>query len=160
MPTLLLTTKIKAPIERVFDLARSLDLHKISTGKSNEEAIAGKTSGLINEGEAVTWLATHLGVRQTLTTLITKMERPAMFQDKMVKGAFKSMLHDHLFEQQGEYTIMKDVFHFESPGGILGKIVNMLFLTRYMQNVLEERNKVIKEFAEGEKYKEIFNSKF
>ena len=157
MATIHLTTSIKAPIERVFDLARSIDLHKSSTGKSNEEAIAGKTSGLINEGETVTWLATHLGVRQTLTTLITKMERPFMFQDQMVKGAFKSMSHDHLFEQQGEYTIMKDIFSFESPGGIFGQLFNKIFLTQYLQNFLEERNRMIKEFAEGEKHKGIMN---
>lgn len=160
MPTIYLTTQIKAPIERVFDLARSLDLHKISTGKSNEEAIAGKITGLINEGEWVTWRATHFGIRQTLTTLITKMERPIMFQDRMQKGAFKSMWHDHLFEQQGEYTIMKDIFHFESPAGILGQLFNQLILTQYLQNLLEERNQVIKEFAESEKHREILNFEF
>lgn len=155
MPTLYLTTKIKAPIERVFDLARSLDLHKISTGDSKEEAIAGKTSGLINEGEQVTWLATHFGVKQTLTSLITKMERPYFFQDKMIKGAFKSLLHDHSFEQSGEYTIMKDVFRFEAPLGILGKLANALFLTRYLKNLLEERNRIIRAYAEGEEYKQL-----
>jgi len=155
MPTLYLTTTIKAPIERVFDLARSLDLHKISTGKSREEAIAGRTSGLIKAGEEVTWRATHLGIRQTLTSLITRMERPFMFQDQMKKGTFKSLSHDHLFEQKGEYTIMKDIFHFESPGGWLGEIFNSLFLTKYLHSVLEERNRVIKEFAESERYKEI-----
>ncbi len=157
MATILLTTKIKAPIERVFDLARSLDLHKISTAKSNEEAIAGKTSGLINAGESVTWRATHLGVRQELSTHITKMEPPLFFQDEMKKGAFKSMCHDHIFETEGEYTIMKDVFRFESPGGILGTFFNAIFLTNYMKKVLEERNKAIKEYAEGRKYKEILN---
>ena len=155
MPTIHLTTTIKAPIERVFDLSRSLDLHKISTGDSKEEAIAGKTSGLINEGEQVTWLATHLGVKQTLTSLITKMDRPHFFQDKMVKGAFKSLVHDHSFEQAGEYTIMKDVFRFESPLGILGEFANALFLTNYLKNLLEERNAIIREYAEGEKYKQL-----
>jgi ligand-binding SRPBCC domain-containing protein len=151
MPTIHLTTTIKAPIERVFDLARNLDLHKISTGNSKEEAIGGKTSGLINEGEEVTWLATHLGVRQTLTTMITKMERPSYFQDVMKKGAFKKMMHDHIFEQQGDFTIMKDVFYFESPAGILGQLFNAVFLQRYLQNLLEERNVVIKEYAELDK---------
>ncbi len=157
MPTLHLTTTIKAPIARVFDLARSLDLHKLSTASSNEEAISGKTNGLINAGEEVTWRATHLGVRQNLTTLITKMDRPYMFQDQMKKGAFKSLLHDHLFEQEGEYTIMKDVFRFESPGWIFGQLFNTLFLNNYLKELLQERNRLIKEYAEGEKYKEILN---
>ncbi len=157
MPTLILTTIIKAPVERVFDLARSLDLHKISTGKSNEEAIAGKTHGLINEGETVTWRATHLGIRQTLTTLITQMDRPSHFQDRMEKGAFKSMIHDHYFEPKGEEIIMQDVFQFESPGGWIGHLVNALFLTRYMKKVLEERNQIIKLYAESDLYQKILS---
>ena len=45
-------------------------------------------------------------------------------------------------------TIMKDVFVFESPLGILGKLFNWLVLTRYMTELLTLRNKVIKETAE------------
>jgi ligand-binding SRPBCC domain-containing protein len=149
MTTINLSTKIKAPIEKVFDLARNLDLHKISTGNSKEEAVGEITSGLISQGEEVTWRATHLGVRQELTTYITKMERPFYFQDEMKKGAFKKMFHDHLFEEEGEYTIMKDIFHFESPFGIIGTFFNKCYLTRYMRALLEERNRVIKEYAEG-----------
>jgi ligand-binding SRPBCC domain-containing protein len=155
MPTLHLTTTIKAPVERVFDLARSLDLHKISTGDSKEEAIAGTTSGLIKEGEQVTWLATHLGVRQTLTSLITKMDRPHFFQDRMLQGAFKSLVHDHSFVQAGEFTVMKDIFYFESPFGIFGKIANVLFLTKYLDKLLKERNAIIRKYAEGEEYKQL-----
>ncbi|HTK20200.1 MAG TPA: hypothetical protein VL442_11820 [Mucilaginibacter sp.] len=43
---------------------------------------------------------------------------------------------------------MKDVFEFESPLGILGKIFNKLILTRNMTDLLKERNRVIKEAAE------------
>ena len=148
MPVITIFTEIKAPINQVFNLARDLDLHKISTGKSNEEAIAGKITGLINEGEYVTWRATHLGVRQTLTTHITKMNFPDFFQDVMLKGAFTKMTHDHYFEENGEITIMKDVFDFESPFGFIGKIFNTIFLTKYMKQLLFERNRVIKEYAE------------
>jgi hypothetical protein len=61
MPKIELHTEIDAPIERVFDLARSIDLHMLSTSHTNEKAIAGKTSGLIGLGEWVTWRAKHLG---------------------------------------------------------------------------------------------------
>ena len=49
-----LTTDINAPIGRVFDLARSIDLHMNSTSKTGERAVAGVTSGLIGAGEQVT----------------------------------------------------------------------------------------------------------
>jgi ligand-binding SRPBCC domain-containing protein len=66
----------------------------------------------------------------------------------MVNGAFKSFRHEHYFTTSGNQTIMKDVFEFESPLGILGKIFNKLILTRNMTDLLKERNRVIKEAAE------------
>jgi hypothetical protein len=43
---------------------------------------------------------------------------------------------------------MRDVFIFESPLGLLGKLANWLFLKRYMTRLLVKRNLVIKEEAE------------
>jgi len=54
MVTIYLETLIKADIHKVFDLARDIDLHQKSTSKTNEKAIAGRTSGLIEENETVT----------------------------------------------------------------------------------------------------------
>ena len=51
MPTINLTTEINAPIEICFDLSRSIDLHKQSMEHTKEEAIAGRTSGLIEDGD-------------------------------------------------------------------------------------------------------------
>ncbi|MFT3687390.1 MAG: hypothetical protein QM783_21120 [Phycisphaerales bacterium] len=51
MTTIHLITKIKAPVQTVFDLARNIDIHQQSTSKSNEKAIGGITSGLINLNE-------------------------------------------------------------------------------------------------------------
>lgn len=48
MPTIQLETIIDADIKICFDLSRSIDLHQISTAKTNEKAIAGVTAGLIN----------------------------------------------------------------------------------------------------------------
>ncbi len=50
---------------------------------------------------------------------------------------------------------MKDIFEFEAPFGILGKIASTLFLTNYMRRFLEIRNNTIKEFAESEEWKKI-----
>lgn len=148
MPKIELTTVIKAPIEKIFDLSRSIDLHMESTKQTGEKAITGKTSGLIGLGETVTWRAKHFGIWQTLTSKITEFERPNLFVDEMINGAFKSFRHEHRFTSSGNQTIMKDIFEFESPLGILGKIFNTLILTRYMTKLLNERNRVIKEASE------------
>jgi ligand-binding SRPBCC domain-containing protein len=155
MPRIKLQTEIKADRNIVFDLSRSIDLHKISTEQTNEEAIAGKTSGLIGMNESVTWRAKHFGIYQKLTSKITEYDRPKYFADEMAKGAFAEFKHEHHFEESNGGTLMTDFFDYKSPFGILGKLADKLFLEKYMIELLTERNRIVKEFAESDKWKEV-----
>lgn len=152
MPIIKIETVINTPIERVFDLARCIDLHTASMAQSREKAVAGKTKGLINKDETVTWEAVHFGVRQKLTSKITIFEPPHHFRDSMVKGAFKRFDHDHLFETKDTLTLIRDVFDYDSPLGFLGNIADRLFLESYMKNLLASRNELIKKVAESEEW--------
>ncbi|MDO6470307.1 SRPBCC family protein [Maribacter sp. 1_MG-2023] len=155
MPKIVLKTLINAKKEIVFDLSRSIDLHKISTEHTDEEAIAGVTSGLIGLNEWITWRARHFGINQNLTTKITEFEYPNFFSDEMVKGIFKSFKHEHHFENHKNGTLMIDYFDYQSPLGFLGKIADNLFLKKYMTDLLAKRNTTIKQFAESDKWKQI-----
>lgn len=157
MPTIILETQIKSSIEICFDLSRSIDLHKISTADTNEKAIDGIISGLINLNEFVTWEATHFGIKQNLTSKITKFDRPIHFRDEQQKGIFKFFIHDHYFEKQGENIIMKDSFNFQSPFGFIGNLIDKFVLTKYLTKLLKQRNAIIKNYAETEKWKTILN---
>jgi ligand-binding SRPBCC domain-containing protein len=148
MPTIVLSTIINAPIQRCFDIARDIDIHVASTAHTGERAITGRTSGLIELGESVTWRAKHFGIWQNLTSKITDFNSPFFFADELVEGAFKSFRHEHYFTRNGKQTVMQDVFMFESPLGILGKLANWLFLKKYMTGLLVKRNLVIKAEAE------------
>ncbi|MEP2237420.1 MAG: SRPBCC family protein [Maribacter sp.] len=155
MPRIVLKTVINAKKEIVFDLSRSIDLHKISTEHTNEEAIAGVTSGLIGLNQSVTWRAKHFGTYQILTSKITEFEFPNFFADEMVKGAFKTFKHEHHFKNHQNSTLMIDYFDYQSPLGFLGKIADSLFLKKYMTDLLAKRNVTIKEFAESDKWQQI-----
>ena len=157
MPTIHLTTFVAAPAQRVFDLARSIDLHRKSMAHTGEEAIAGTTSGLIGLNETVTWKARHLRRTRIFKSKITAMSEPLSFTDEMVQGDFKSVRHEHHFKKIDNGTLLIDIFTFESPYGGLGRLAERLFLTRYMKNLLEIRNQMIKEYAESEKWKFILN---
>src|SRR6185436_13838609 len=140
MPILTLTTDIRAPIERVFDLSRSIDLHQTSMTGRGETAVAGVTTGLIDLGETVTWRARHFGIWQHLTSQITAFDRPRHFRDEMVSGAFARFVHDHHFAEAEPGTRMTDTFDYTSPLGLLGRVADALFLERYMRALLAERN--------------------
>lgn len=152
MPVIDITTQITAPMQRVFDLSRSVDLHAASTAQTGERAVAGVTSGLMSLGQEVTWRARHFGVWHCLTSRITTFDPPIHFRDSLVRGAFRRFDHDHFFSQQGEITVMRDVFDFQSPLGILGRIVDWLVLTRYLRYFLTTRNAKIKEAAETDEW--------
>lgn len=155
MPIIHLITEINAPIKQCFDLSRSIDLHMISTKKTNEKAVDGRSTGLVEQGDTVTWEATHLGFRQKLKTKIPIVNSPRYFADEMVFGAFKRFYHEHIFEEKDGKTIMIDKFDYTSPLGLIGKIADVVFLTTYMKRFLTERNALIKEFAETERWKEL-----
>ena len=157
MPTIHLTTFIAAPVQRVFNLSRSINLHQISTASTNEKAIDGVITGLINKHETVTWQAKHLFKTRLFTSKITEMQSPDFFTDEMLKGDFKSFHHQHHFKAAENGTIMIDLIDFESPYGIIGKIANRLFLRSYIEKFLIKRNIVIKDYAETEKWKTILN---
>ena len=155
MPIIKLKTKINADKTIVFDLSRSIDLHKISTEHTNETAIAGITSGLIGLNESVTWRAKHFGIYQKLTSKITEFDRPTYFADEMIRGAFKGFKHEHHFEDFNGGTLKTDIFDYQSPFGIFGRLADNLFLKKHLIELLTERNRVVKEFAETDKWKEV-----
>ncbi|MEL6675471.1 MAG: SRPBCC family protein [Bacteroidota bacterium] len=156
MVRIYLETLIHAPCKRCFDLSRSIELHKLSTQKTQEEAMAGTTTGLIELGEWVTWRARHFGVMQKMTVKITALESPHFFQDQMQRGIFKSFLHNHSFESQAdEQTLMKDELFFEAPLGLLGRAVERWVLKKYLTRFLAERNSLIKAVAESDQWRDV-----
>ena len=149
MTTINLTTKIKASKKTVFDDSRNIDVHQQSASKSNEKAIAGITSGLINLNETVTWRGKHFGFYLTHKSRITAMDLYDYFVDEMEEGKFKTFKHEHFFEEENGVTIMKDKLQYETPFGILGKLFDVLFLKKHLTKFLLERNKTLKEVSEN-----------
>jgi ligand-binding SRPBCC domain-containing protein len=150
MSIIQLVTRINAPRELVFDLSRSVDVHMASTKQTNETVVAGRTTGLCETGDRITWRARHFGIYQQLTVEIALCVYPKYFEDRMIKGAFNSFTHKHYFQEDGDATVMHDRFEFKSPFGILGNLVNRIYLRKYMQNLLLIRNETIKSVAEKE----------
>lgn len=135
------TTRTSTPKAQLFDLARSIDAHKDSMSHSREKAVAGVASGLISLGEEVTWRAWHFGLPLRMTSRITHMEMPNCFIDEQVKGPFLRFRHVHEFSQDSSGTTMIDRVEFAAPFGHIGLLVEKLVLARYMQELIEMRNR-------------------
>jgi ligand-binding SRPBCC domain-containing protein len=159
MPTLHLTSFIAAPRDIVFDLNRNISLHKISMEHVKEEAVGGVTSGLINKEDTVTWKGKHLFKTRYFTSKITEMNPYETFTDKMVKGDFKFFEHQHFFKSADNGTIVIDIITYETPYGWIGEMVNKFYLNSYLEKLISHRNKVIKQYAETEKWRALLSNR-
>jgi hypothetical protein len=52
---------------------------------------------------------------------------------------------------------MTDRFDFDSPGWVVGRLVNALFLTGYLRRFLVHRNLFIKQAAETESWRKFLS---
>lgn len=152
MPTIHLTTFLAAPPERVFDLCRSINLHKRYLSKIKGIIVGGVTSGLMVMGDTVTWKADYLSKTRVLKLKMTSFDRMHSFTVEQASGDFKTMQHEQFFKPVRNGTIVITLFHFEIKYGIMGTIFNKYYLTGHMRNLLEQRNKLIKEYAESQKW--------
>ncbi len=148
MTTITIKTEVNATIQKVFDINRHIDIHQNSSSITNEKAIAGVTSGLINYNETVTWRGKHFGFYLTHKSRITAMNFHDYFVDKMEEGQFKSFKHEHYFEEKNGVTTMTDKLFYETPFWIFGQLFDMFFLKKHLTNFLLERNRVLKEISE------------
>jgi ligand-binding SRPBCC domain-containing protein len=148
MTTINLITKINAPKKVVFDLSRNIDIHQNSASQTNEKAIAGVTSGLINYNETVTWRGKHFGFYLTHKSRMTAMDFYDYFVDEMEEGKFKTFKHEHSFVEKDGKTVMIDNINYQTPFGIFGRLFDKLFLKKHLINFIIKRNEILKELAE------------
>ena len=144
-----LITKINAPKQIVFDLARNIDVHQNSASQTMEKAIAGVISGLINFDETVTWRGKHFGFYLTHKSRMTAMDFYDYFVDEMVEGKFKTFKHKHSFMEKDGETVMIDNLNYETPFGIFGRLFDTIILKKHLTKFLLERNKTLKQLAEN-----------
>ncbi len=149
MGSIRLETRIKAPIERCFDLARSVDAHLASAAKTRERVVGGKSHGLLELGESVTWEGRHFGLTLRQGATITRLDPPHVFVDESTSGPLKSLRHTHQFVTENHATLMVDTFEYELLMGILGRIADQLVLERYLRRFLKDRADFLKAEAEG-----------
>jgi ligand-binding SRPBCC domain-containing protein len=148
MTTIVVETRIVAPIELCFDLARDVEAHLKTSSSTGERVVGGKTAGLLDLGDIVTFEAVHFGVRQRLTSKIVELNRPHRFVDEMVRGAFASLRHVHDFVIEGPFVLMRDTLIWRSPLGFLGVIADKLFVEEHMRAFMARKQAELKAYAE------------
>lgn len=148
MTKLEIVTSIAAPPEVCFDLARDVDFHARSLAHTGERVTHRPARPLLELGDEVEFEGRHLGVRQRLRARIEAFDRPRHFRDVMVRGAFQSFAHDHVFEPSAGGTVMIDRLQFAAPLGPLGVAIERAVLAPYLLRLIAARGREVRRAAE------------
>ncbi|MBW3636570.1 MAG: SRPBCC family protein [Armatimonadetes bacterium] len=149
MPQIVLYIDINAPIQTCFDLARDAAFHVETARESGERIVEGKSRGVFERGDEVTFEGRHLGVRQRLSAKIIEMNAPYSFADEMTRGIFAQLRHVHRFETlPNGQTRMTDILIWRSPWGILGRVADRIAVEAHLRRFLKRRGERIKARAE------------
>lgn len=136
-------TRIRLAPAEVFDLSRNVDAHVGSMARSRERAVGGVVSGLMSEGDEVTWRAWHFALPLQMSSRITEFHFPDSFTDEQVRGPFRFFRHVHRFIPDDGGTLMVDEVEFAAPFGVVGRLAEKMVLARYLRNLIVQRNRYL-----------------
>jgi ligand-binding SRPBCC domain-containing protein len=156
MSEIKLTTFIAAPVERVFDLSRSVSLVKQAL-LTNDILVSGeKTTGLLEEGESVTLQSKLLFKNRVWKLQLTKIVKPEMYIEEQVDGFFKNFKHEHYFKSCENGSFLIDQITYEEKG-IAGQLADKIIFRNYLMKILDIKNTSIKQAAESNRWKQYIN---
>ena len=85
------------------------------------------------------------GIKMHWVTEITHVQDKAYFVDEQRKGPYALWHHKHFLKEVNGGVEMRDVVHYLPPFGMLGKIANVLFIKRQLNDIFDHRFKVLDE---------------
>jgi len=153
LKTLTHQIEVRAPIERVFDLARSVSLHVKSVEAVQEEIVGDVRRGLVRLGEELTWHGRYLGFMQTMKFRVAAWDPPSYLHNSMVEGLFLTLDHHYSFRTSGEVTVMSNELNYAMPYGFAGQVFDFLLMGPHLKRFLAERARFLKDVAEGDEWK-------
>jgi ligand-binding SRPBCC domain-containing protein len=155
MPKIHVTTFINAPIERVFNLSRSLALSKMAIKGGTEQLLSSSSANMLGAGETITLRAKHLGKTREITARVTDFTLPDGYAEEQIKGDLKSYRHEYHFKKVDNGTIMIDLVEYEGPRDVAGSLAGKFFLKSYFEENIKKKNELIRQYAESEKWKAV-----
>ena len=97
----------------------------------------------MQEGQLIDYSIKLFGKRVHWRTMITSYNKNVSFIDQQLKGPYVMWHHFHEFSEVDGKVEMIDTVNYIVPFGILGRIVNYLYLKRELMYIFDYRKKVI-----------------
>ena len=143
-------TIIKTDMETCWDFFSSPDNLSKITPPEMDFVIKKFDHKKMYEGQQIGYTVKPLiGIPVKWLTEIKSVTKNREFVDFQEKGPYKLWHHRHLFKEIPEGIEMTDIVHYKAPFGILGKLMEKLFIQKKVESIFNYREKVIKDFFEN-----------
>jgi ligand-binding SRPBCC domain-containing protein len=97
----------------------------------------------MRSGTLIDYAVKILGFEHHWRTLITEYDPPDSFVDVQLKGPYKLWHHTHRFVDNHSNTTIIDEIRYIVPFGILGRLMNRIFIRRQLEFIFNYRSQVI-----------------
>jgi ligand-binding SRPBCC domain-containing protein len=98
----------------------------------------------MHEGQIIKYKVSILPfVRVGWTTRITQVRHPDSFTDEQLAGPYKVWRHRHTFKSVDGGVEMTDQVEYVVPMGLLGRVANLVFVRRELEEIFNYRFRVL-----------------
>ena len=133
--------KLNAKISDVWNFAVSpKNLQRITPDKMGFEITSENSEEKIYPGMIITYkVSPILNIKMNWVTEITQVKENKFFIDEQRLGPYKMWHHQHIFIDNDDHVLMKDIVTYIPPFGLLGDMANKLFIKRQLNDIFNYR---------------------
>jgi ligand-binding SRPBCC domain-containing protein len=138
---------IKSDLHKVWDFMSSpRNLAIITPPYMGFELLSDFGEGKMYPGQIIEYYVKPvLQIKLHWVTEITNVKQNQYFVDEQRFGPYAFWHHQHSFKEVNQGVEMNDLVHYKLPLGVFGKLANVLFVKKQLQEVFEYRFKKVNE---------------
>lgn len=137
---------VDRPPQAVFDFFKNL--------KSYQRILPAEQE-ILNEAETALWDGGLLRLKWKQGAIwrqqelrITEWNEPHGFMERQESGPFGTWVHRHRFTEFQTGTLMSDMLEYTLPSGPVGLLLDKMYLTPHLDNLMNQRQKEAKRLLE------------
>lgn len=136
---------IKRPLKEVFAFFATPENLARLTPRSLDFQVLTPSPIEMKAGTLFDYQIRLAGLPVRWTTLIDAYDPPRRFVDVQLKGPYSYWHHTHTFEEKDGGTEVTDRVVYLMPFGLLGNLLNSIWVRRDLEHIFKYRKKVIGE---------------
>ena len=90
----------------------------------------------------------ELGVSYFMRFVVSHLNHGVEMTYEQKEGFFQTWKHTQIFASQKGGILVHDILNYEAPMGLVGSVINDIYLKRKIKKILTSRFKVVEDFLE------------